>query len=120
MCNQLHGNFKPIKKTGFGFKVFAYNPYARKHFFKPMFPDGKESFKSVELNKWDKKFNYRGGGFCFFLTEQGARNFLYGRCASSKPRVIHKIKYRRGLGKMKHFGSGTYSLCKEFYILEEV
>lgn len=120
MCNKLHGNFKHIKKTGFGYKLFSYNynPKARIHYYRPMFPDGKESFKSEEINKWEPKFNRRGDGFCFFLTKKGAekyqKNYLCFR-----ERTLRKIKYYKGLGKCRH-GSGTYSICKEFQILEEV
>lgn len=120
MCNDLHENFKPIKKTGFGYKIFTYEPSSRNH-FKPMFPDGAESFKSKEINKWNsKKFKNRGDGFCFFLTERVAKNFLlfYPHPHSSKIRTIRKIKYRKGLGKVRHMIS-TYYLCKEFQILKD-
>jgi glycosyltransferase involved in cell wall biosynthesis len=119
MCNYLHENFKPIKKTGFGYKIFTYEPSSR-NYFKPMFQDGAESFKSKEINKWNsKKFKNRGDGFCFFLTERVAKKFLLFYHHSSKIRTIRKIKYRKGLGKCTH-RSGTYSICKEFKILEEV
>jgi len=115
MCNKLHGNVKTIKKTGFGYKIFVYNPFESKHKFKPMFPDGKESFKSKGINKRDLKFKKRGVGFCFFLTERGAKSYLSGWHYGL--RQIFKIKYRKGLGKVRHH-EGTFSLCKEFQILE--
>ena len=118
MCNKLHGNFKHIKKAGFGYKLFSYNPKARIHYYRPMFPDGRESFKSEDINKWDPKFNRRGDGFCFFLTKRGAEKYQKNY-SCFRERTIRKIKYYKGLGKCRH-GSETYSICKEFQILEEV
>jgi hypothetical protein len=122
MCNELHENFKPIDKTGFGYKIFTYNPYARKYFYRPMFGDGSKKPGYIKgLNKWNPKIGNGGDGFCFFLSKKDA--IRYRDYFEFSGRQIRKIKYRKGLGKVRHNrrdygGMFTFSLCKEFKILE--
>jgi hypothetical protein len=121
MCNKLHDGYKPIKRSGIGYKVFTMHGNA----FLPMFSS--DRFNSRKVNKWDsKRYRNRGDGFCFFLTKKRAEDYRQEYPGGCMIRKIAKIKYQRGLGKVSHNiysignNSFTFSLCKEFQILEVI
>ena len=117
MCNRLHENSKPIKKSGKGWKVFS--------------KQGKKLYtwftgQVVPLNKsivWKDKFNGwdNGDGFCFFLTKKEAKRCLDNCVHDIKDDVILPITYSVGLGKHLEDGitKGKYliALCKEYSII---
>jgi hypothetical protein len=122
MCNTLHKHHQKINKTGIGYKIFEVIHYNGTVMYRPMFFRGRV-FDTKSFNKWNGKLvdGIGGDGFCFFLTKRGAQNYKYLYTRISRRLYIFKIKYKKGLGKMRHRPgkrSYTFSICKEFKILE--
>lgn len=123
MCNSLRNGNRvyPIPEWGFGYKVFENREGDLvSHVFSTEMERG-------EWIVWDiEKYNsLREGvkGFCFLGSRGAIRNYMKHFIVDGDD-VIHKIRYRGGLGKRREGDSdGTHfmsSLCKEFKILKEV
>lgn len=134
MCNMLHKEkAKPIKKEGFGYKIF-YRPG-------DISPDLKscvsgDNYLKITPDSWnrDEWFIWDGSlfgdyysqlGFCFFLSKREAKKAMHDWARSTmqpKKYVVRKIAYSDGMGKHVDCGftGAPYmiALCKKFKILE--
>ena len=119
MCNRIHKEHEPIKKTGVGWKLFRTN---HGHFY-PLCKVGRFNAPTKEWVMWDEEHpNVRNNdaGFCFFLDEQEAEDThrYWGT------NVLRKIAYRRGICRQveNSFRGGhvlNVALCKSFKILKK-
>ncbi len=119
MCNELHRDYKKIKSSRYGYKIFDKNDSSCFGELGYDFEDG--------WIKWDSS---KGpGGFCFFASKKEAFKLLkqlqkYDIEGYSN-HCVKKIQYKQGLGK--HFENIVnddlifeIAICKEFKILELV
>ena len=116
MCNTIHPENIPIKKEGFGYKIF------RKHDFVLIGPFSKAIYfkRNKKIVKW-KEDEY-GDGFCFLSNKRKAFK-LMSQLYYCNELVLHKISYKKGLTKqLEVFNQIRYfnCLCKEFKLLEEI
>ena len=128
MCNNLRNGKRVYKipEWGFGYKIFFKGRKEAKTL--------RVGIKTVRYpkNAWIKwKEGCKEDGFCFFLSLSEAQYVLNEFRHQLKGCIIHKIRYRKGLGKRKEPIYGCWdleevdagymsSLCKEFKILGEV
>ena len=133
MCNRLHPSSKAINTEGIGYKIFVKNYYSGEPELTPVFGLGKYEVDADGYIKWDDGLYHKllnkdnKYGFCFFLTEGGAKKALKAICRVEGYDYlrIFKIKYRKGLGKHiedETITAGlkiTIALCREFKVIDE-
>lgn len=119
MCNKIHEENRPIKETGFGWKIFR------------SWADDRGKIKSCFNNdvydktngiiKWDPRFDYIGDGFCFFILKSEAMKALKSMEKGNftdRRRYIRRITYSKGLVRQMEskmiIGTVEIALCKEW------
>jgi hypothetical protein len=126
MCNSVHLDTKPIKKTGVGYKLFATKLVGQR--YRPIFTDRLYKKKYYKGKKWVIWNEASEEGFCFFLTKKEAQKLLNNlrkdEDGSYENIKIKKIQYEGGLGK--HWEDGItekvflIGLCTHFRIINSL
>ena len=130
MCNFMHNDSVPIKKSGKGWKIFE-KPQLSWIKLKPMAQLNARPYPINESIIWedylfqpmyDQIENKNEKGFCFFLTRKEAQR-CFDDWVYNHNCIIRRIEYKQGLGKHNENGiSGSHlyylvALTKEFKIL---
>lgn len=128
MCNNLHGNSKPIKEEGIGYKLFSRykGEYAQCFTQNLIICEPGYIYNKDGFITWDTEED--GEGFCFFLSHRTAQRALNTLQAKGhheySNHIIRKIQYKKGLGKhiernIKKPYKFMTALCKQFKIIED-
>ena len=116
MCNSLQNGSRVYKipEYGFGYKVFTRGKMGASGI---QSPHKGAVFIKGEWVVWDAEeaYPFGGEGFCFLYTKQDVLDYY-----PTGEDVVHRIRYRKGLGRRRQGFSYMSSLCKEFKILKEV
>jgi len=130
MCNKLHEDFEPIKKSGFAWKIFGKYPGELIACFGGSYrsindPRYRKSSKGWIVWDLEKGWFNDNSGFCAFRTRNEARRALGALLNPLKRRyrIIRKIQYKEGLGKHwedRMIGGERYEtiIIKKFKITE--
>lgn len=120
MCNKLHKDSVPIRKSGFGYKAFIVEDGILKSWYLQITYKTSDSKPAEKFEKAVAVTNDHFEGFCFFPNKKDA-NKAYKLIGVTPAVVIKRIKYFGGKGKhiddgfaRKRFKIFT-ALCTEFY-----